>query len=245
MDTYSCKAGIGLEWPGYGSAALMTTALDTLTNMSACRAIGTWGAVPNGTGDLNVAWFQGMARFLASKTDDADMHDDTHFHAPLPSARQVRAFDWQFSAFVHFGPTTFLPHAKDNNCVTNTTTNVTEPIASVDAFDPQTSDGQPATVNTDQWVRTLAEMGVAQICFTAHHSGGFAMWPSQFKLYTIAHSPYGRRIPGADLVRDFVASCRKYRVSPCLYIAPEVDCAIAMRNRTGYFTASKECCTSC
>jgi hypothetical protein len=73
VDTYSCKAGIGLEWPGYGSPEVMTTALETLTNMSACRAIGTWGAIPNGTGALNMAWFDGMAKFLA--------YEDEHRHS--------------------------------------------------------------------------------------------------------------------------------------------------------------------
>lgn len=49
-----------------GTPELMTTALDTLANMSALRAIGTWGAIPNGTGALNSAWFDGMAKFLSS-----------------------------------------------------------------------------------------------------------------------------------------------------------------------------------
>ena len=90
-------------------------------------------------------------------------------------------------------------------------------------------------VDTDQWVRAIKSMGATQLCFTAHHSGGFAMWPSKYKTYTVANSPYGRRVPGADIVRDFVASCRKYDISPCLYIAPEVDCDMAMRNESGYF----------
>ena len=155
------------------------------------------------------------------------------FEPPLPSPKHLKAHGWQFSAFVHFGPTTFLPNGKDDNCVTNSTTNITSPLASVEAFNPT------AKVDTDQWVSTMKAMGATQVCFTAHHSGGFAMWPSKFKTYTVEHSPYGKRHPGADIVRDFVASCRKFEMSPCLYIAPEVDCDMAMRNQTQYFAGLK------
>eukprot|EP00658_Telonema_sp_P-2_P030684 TRINITY_DN23132_c0_g2_i2.p1 TRINITY_DN23132_c0_g2~~TRINITY_DN23132_c0_g2_i2.p1 ORF type:complete len:527 (+),score=100.22 TRINITY_DN23132_c0_g2_i2:65-1645(+) len=157
------------------------------------------------------------------------------FTPPRPSTRQLKSYDWLFSAFVHFGPTTFLPHSQDNNCATNSSTNITAPIAPASIFAPNRTD----PIDTDQWVQTVQAMGATQLCFTAHHSGGFAMWPSNFKNYTIANSPYGRRFPGADLVRDFVNSCRKFGVSPCIYIAPEVDCDMAMLEQAEYFTRLK------
>eukprot|EP01002_Notosolenus_urceolatus_P006749 NODE_2798_length_1037_cov_3.988866_g2339_i0.p2 GENE.NODE_2798_length_1037_cov_3.988866_g2339_i0~~NODE_2798_length_1037_cov_3.988866_g2339_i0.p2 ORF type:complete len:103 (+),score=22.72 NODE_2798_length_1037_cov_3.988866_g2339_i0:715-1023(+) len=92
-------------------------------------------------------------------------------------------------------------------------------------FDPQTPGGAP--IDTDNWVLTLKNMGVKQACFTAHHCGGFAMWPSRWTNYSIANSPYGKKHPGADLVRQFVTSCRKYDISPCIYIAPQIDCNLA------------------
>ena len=60
----------------------------------------------------------------------------TDFTPPLPTRKHLRAAQWNFSAFVHFGPTTFLPQGVDNNCFTNATTNVTAPIASVELFNP-------------------------------------------------------------------------------------------------------------
>ena len=36
----------------------------------------------------------------------------------------------------------------------------------------------------------------------------------------------------ADIVRDFVASCRKFGVSPCLYFIPAEDGALEQQNRT-------------
>jgi hypothetical protein len=67
------------------------------------------------------------------------------FTPPLPTVKHIRAAQWNFSAFVHFGPTTFLPHGVDNNCATNATTNVTAPIASVELFDPTAVSGLACT----------------------------------------------------------------------------------------------------
>eukprot|EP01013_Petalomonas_cantuscygni_P038087 TRINITY_DN69105_c0_g1_i1.p1 TRINITY_DN69105_c0_g1~~TRINITY_DN69105_c0_g1_i1.p1 ORF type:complete len:551 (-),score=91.17 TRINITY_DN69105_c0_g1_i1:277-1902(-) len=156
--------------------------------------------------------------------------------APKPSPKQLRLMDWQWASFVHFGPTSFLPHNEDNNCVT--TNSSTHPLAPVSAFDPAVNSSQP--IDTDQWVETLVSMGTSQICLTVHHSGGFTLWPTAQKpTYTIAHSPYGKRFPGADLVRSFVESCRKYKVATCFYIAPQVDCDMAMLSETQYMTRMK------
>ena len=36
----------------------------------------------------------------------------------------------------------------------------------------------------------------------------------------------------ADIVRDFVASCRRFGVSPCLYFNPAKDGALEKKNST-------------
>jgi alpha-L-fucosidase len=72
------------------------------------------------------------------------------------------------------------------------------------------------TVNTDQWVKVAKSWGAGQICLTARHSGGFALWQTNITDYGLRQSPYmGGQ---ADIVRDFIASCRKEGISPCLYL---------------------------
>lgn len=149
---------------------------------------------------------------------------------PLPTPRQIPLYkNWSFSAFFHFGITTFLPSSQDNNCNFNNTS----PLADISLFDPPTD----TLIDTDNWLESAVAMGATQACFTVHHSGGFALWPSKYKNYTIANSPYGQRHPGVDMVAQFVASCRKFHVSPCFYIAPQVDCDLASGSPTNYIPA--------
>ena len=75
-----------------------------------------------------------------------------------------------------------------------------------------------ATVDTDQWVAVAKAWNASQICLTARHSGGFALWQTNTTKYGIQQSPY--KDGKADIVRDFVASCRKGGISPCLYFIP-------------------------
>ena len=61
-------------------------------------------------------------------------------------------------------------------------------------------------------------MGAKEICLTVTHEGGFALWPSNFTNYSVAHSHW--RSGGGDVVADFVASCRRHDILPCFYMAP-------------------------
>ena len=48
------------------------------------------------------------------------------------------------------------------------------------------------------------------------HVDGFTLWPSNSTNYTVAASPW--RGGRGDVVADFVASARRYGISPCFYI---------------------------
>ena len=61
-------------------------------------------------------------------------------------------------------------------------------------------------------------MGAKEICLTVTHEGGFALWPSNFTNYSVAHSHW--RSGGGDVVAEFVASCRRHDILPCFYMAP-------------------------
>lgn len=124
----------------------------------------------------------------------------------VPSANQLRFERLQQTQFMHFSVCTF------NDCEQDVS-----PFFNASTFSPSQK------VDTDQWVTVAKSWGAKQICLTAHHSGGFALWQTNTTQYGVRQSPYMNGT--ADIVRDFVASCRKYNVSPCLYFIPAMDTA--------------------
>ena len=58
----------------------------------------------------------------------------------------------------------------------------------------------------DQWVETAKNMGAGEICLTAHHEGGFCLWPTTAQNYSVAESglwlKQGKKIDILDGVRS-------------------------------------------
>eukprot|EP00043_Microstomoeca_roanoka_P005657 m.57165 g.57165 ORF g.57165 m.57165 type:complete len:589 (-) comp13056_c0_seq1:244-2010(-) len=133
---------------------------------------------------------------------------------PTPSQEQQDYMDMGLTQFMHFSVTTF--GNIEHDCVNGACLPASE-------FNPTNMgpDEQNITA-TDQWAMTAVAMGAGEICLTAHHEGGFCLWPSQYSNYTVMQSPYKH-----DIVKDFIASCKKYGIRPCFYIGP---------NANGYFT---------
>lgn len=126
---------------------------------------------------------------------------------PRPTKRQQEFMDMGFTQFMHFSVTTFGDNV-EHNCLDGT-------CLSAQLFNP-------TNLSTDQWVESAVAMGVGEICLTAHHEGGFCLWPSKYSPYGVESSPYNH-----DIVKMFVASCHKYGIRPCFYIGP---------NANGYLT---------
>ena len=38
----------------------------------------------------------------------------------------------------------------------------------------------PSNLSTDQWVETAVAFGAGEVCLTAHHEGGFALWDTKY-----------------------------------------------------------------
>lgn len=73
----------------------------------------------------------------------------------------------------------------------------------------------PTDENTDQWLEAAAKMGAKYAVFVANHVTGFSMWPTKENKYSMESSPFQNG--KADIVRDFIASCKKYGIKPGLY----------------------------
>lgn len=73
----------------------------------------------------------------------------------------------------------------------------------------------PVKLDTEQWMRAAEAIGAKYAVFVAKHGSGFLSWQSDQYPYGMKQSPYqGGK---GDLVRDFVASCRKHGIRPGLY----------------------------
>ena len=85
-------------------------------------------------------------------------------------------------------------------------------------------DFNPSLINMDEWMEVAASFGAKYAVLTAQHCGGFSMWPTDVYsttgfnyTYSIKYSPF--RNGGGDIVRDFIASCKKYNIAPGIYYA--------------------------
>ena len=102
-------------------------------------------------------------------------------------------------------------------------------MMSSQSFLPPASRRQATSTPTSGWAWP-GRGGAKQVCLTARHSGGFALWQTNTTGYGVRQSPYMGGT--ADLVQDFVASCCKFSVSPCLYFNLPGDEALEQQNRT-------------
>ena len=136
---------------------------------------------------------------------------------PLPTAAQLAFMDMDTIQFMHFSvdtawkpPLSFLQGANPtyHNCVASNTgtsrdnqTGEFWPCLNPEIF-------QPDALNPDQWMEASAALGMKEICITAKHQGGFALWPSKHTPYSVAAATHWRDGKG-DVLKEFVAAARR------------------------------------
>jgi alpha-L-fucosidase len=80
---------------------------------------------------------------------------------------------------------------------------------------PPASTFEPQRLDTDQWIRAAKSFGAKYAVLTASHRSGFTLWPTKSHNYSIGSSPY--QAGQGDIVRDFIASCKKYGLRSGLF----------------------------
>jgi alpha-L-fucosidase len=75
---------------------------------------------------------------------------------------------------------------------------------------------RPDSLNTDQWIKAAKDAGARFAIFTVTHETGFAQHQSEVNPYSMRALNW--RDGKADVVREFVNSCRKYDIKPAIYI---------------------------
>ena len=90
----------------------------------------------------------------------------------------------------------------------------------------------PTDLDADQWVAVAKSWGATEICLTARHSDGFALWRTNRTSYGIKESPF--RGGQGDVMREFVDACRRGGVLPCVYfgVSTDLDQAVHVKNDT-------------
>ena len=148
---------------------------------------------------------------------------------PLPNERQLEFMDQSvrglgITQFFHFSlptfwdpPAAYLYTANPtyHNCVTTAMDNSSATGAYYPCLHPLLF--APTDFDADDWMAAATSLGTSEICLTAHHEGGFLLWPSNFSNYSVAASPRFRGGKG-DVLREFADAANRWGVKICYYL---------------------------
>lgn len=143
---------------------------------------------------------QGQGRLVLRVESDGGARRETyrigiakHYHPDTgPSDRMKEWASWRLGAFCCFNTNQFTgkEHCR--------------------ARDPKVF--APPVLDVAGWVRAYKSAGMKYAVLTTRHTSGFLLWNSRTTDFDI-----GSAIPGKDLVKDYVAECRKQGIAPGLY----------------------------
>ncbi|MCL3781090.1 hypothetical protein EMN47_11940 [Prolixibacteraceae bacterium JC049] len=119
---------------------------------------------------------------------------------PKPTKEQVEWADCEIGAIIHFDINVYDPSYQwrkqwDNN--------------------PDPKIFNPKQLDTDQWVKSVKDMGGEYAVLVVKHCTGFCLWPTEAHDYGIKSSPW--KNGKGDILAEFVKSCKKYGVRPGVY----------------------------
>ena len=118
----------------------------------------------------------------------------------LPSKAQVKWADSEIGVLIHFDMPVFEPgynFRKNWN------------------YHPDLSIFNPKELNTDQWIEAAKAAGATYAVLVAKHCSGFSLWPTKAHPYSVKNTPW--RNGQGDIVKDFIASCKKCGLKPGIY----------------------------
>jgi hypothetical protein len=173
---------------------------------------------------LDSTWHTSQQTHHTSGCKDSACPPPTPPPAPTPLINDkvyhhiASQFGRGFAMFQHFSVNTFAlnpttPVGNSSKCIEHNCGNGSS------CADPKLFN--PTDLNTTQWVNTAKAMGADEICLTAHHEGGFALWPSKFSSYSIAASPW--KGGKGDILSEFGAAARAAGIKICYYIGPNAN----------------------
>ena len=95
-------------------------------------------------------------------------------------------------------------------------------------YNPDLSIFNPKELDTDQWLRAAKAAGVTYAVIVAKHCSGFSLWPTKAHPYSVKNTPW--RKGKGDIVKDFIASCKKYGIKPGIYASASTNAYFKVDN---------------
>jgi alpha-L-fucosidase len=147
---------------------------------------------------------------------------------PLPTQRQLDFMDLELTQFMHFGIPTFWdppeeylhgPNPTYHDCSTTVIDHSNQTEGYYPCLNPNVFN--PTDLNAEEWMEASASMGMREIIITAHHEGGFALWPSNFTDYSVAASSW--RNGKGDVLREFADAANKWGIGISYYLNVQND----------------------
>lgn len=114
----------------------------------------------------------------------------------VPSPRQLKWFDKELYAFIHFGVNTYTDREWGNG------------------QEPE-SIFNPTKLDCDQWVAAAKSAGCTGMVITAKHHDGFCLWPSKYTEHSVKNSPFN-----GDVVREVSEACKRGGIEFGFYLSP-------------------------
>ena len=124
----------------------------------------------------------------------------------LPTKEQVKWSEAEIGVIIHYDINIFAPETfryNDKNTL------------------PPLKIFNPAQLNTDQWLKSAAMIGAKYAVLVAKHGTGFSLWPTKAHDYHVGNTPF--RGGNADIVADFISSCKKFNIKPGIYYNTNVN----------------------
>lgn len=119
---------------------------------------------------------------------------------PLPTKEQVEWADCEIGAIIHFDINVYEPEYQWRGQWD---------------YNPDPKIFNPTQLNTDQWVKSVKDMGGEYAVLVVKHCTGFCLWPTGAHDYSIKSSPW--KNGQGDILAEFIKSCKKYNVRPGVY----------------------------
>lgn len=138
----------------------------------------------------------------ASFVPDFACGTESERNIPTPLPRQAAWQDFELGLVYHFDLDVFMPGGHHNE------------RSRREVLDPELYN--PARLDTDQWLEAAKAMGARYAILTATHHQGFLQWQSDAYPFGLRQAKW--RNGKADIVEDFVESCRQCGIAPGIYI---------------------------
>ncbi len=141
----------------------------------------------------------------------------------LPTAAQLKWADAEIGVLIHFDMPVFEP-SYDFRSDWN--------------YHPNLSVFNPTQLDTDQWIKASKAAGATYAILVAKHCSGFSLWPTAAHQYSVKNTPW--RNGQGDIVKDFIASCKKYGLKPGIYASTTANGYLQVDNPGKVVSGNKE-----